>query len=57
MMIVSQEQPKIMTQKLRTVTFDMKRLRIYTGNCNNEYCDKRVHRELFKLRGSGFDPA
>ena len=33
-----------------------KRLRVYTGNCNNEYYDKRVHRELFKLR-SGFDPA
>lgn len=31
-------------QKLRTMTFDMKRLRVYTGNCNNEYYDKRVHR-------------
>ena len=27
------------------------------SNCDNEYCDYRVHRELFKLRGSGFDPA
>lgn len=38
------------------MAFDMKRLRVHTGNFNNKYYDKRIHRELFKFRGSGFDP-
>lgn len=56
MMIMSQEQQKIMTQKLRTMAFDMKRLRVYTVTAIMNTVIKGCT-ESYWLRGSRFDPA